>query len=449
MKPICFMVMPFRRKTVIDAKPGAPRELDCDRLWDLVFRPLIEGLGYLPVRADLECGAVVIKQMLDRLKHSDLVIADLSLQNGNVYYELGVRHVAKPAQCVQVAADWFKPMFDLAQFRTITYPLRDGEVPDSEASAIRAALAQRIPEFCAARTPYHELVSPKAEAAFEEEARRLGAFQAELSAARLCAPGAARSALVAALVSRHSSAAKLVPGVATELLFLVRDTQDWEAALAFVDSLPASIRESETIEEQRCLALSKSGDHALAIAALEALIHRHGATPERCGLLGGSWKRRYRDARKERVASGSPVEGPLERNALKQSIAAYERGRLLDLNEYYCASNLPALLRQRAARGDAERAAEVEAQVVAACHRAKHAGRADEWLEPTLFGIAFRRGDLLRLEELAAELEGGVPWKLATTLADAHDWIRQAPPATRDDLTKVLERLRESCVDGS
>lgn len=442
------MVMPFRRKPVVDARPGAPRELDCDRLWDLVFRPLIDELGYVPVRADLESGSVVIKQMLDRLKHSDLVIADLSLQNGNVYYELGVRHVARTTQCVQVAADWFKPMFDLAQFRTLTYPLRDGEVPDSEANAIRTALVQRIPGFRAGRTPYHELVSPKSEAAFEEEARRLGAFQAELSAARLSAPGAARSALVTALVDRHSAAAKLAPGVATELLFLVRDTLDWNAVLAFVASLPAWIRESEAIEEQRCLALSKAGNHPVAIAALEALIHRHGATPERCGLLGGSWKRQHRDARREREASGSTVEAPGERHALKQAIAAYDRGRLLDLNEYYCSSNLPGLLRQRAARGDEERAAEVEAQVIAACHRAKHAGRADEWLEPTLFGIAFRRGEVDRLEELAAELEGGVPWKLATTLADASEWIRQAPIGTRDELTRVLARLRAACNEG-
>ena len=54
MKPVCFMVMPFRTKAVTQAESGAPLEVNFDRLWDAAFRPAIEQLGYLPVRADLE-----------------------------------------------------------------------------------------------------------------------------------------------------------------------------------------------------------------------------------------------------------------------------------------------------------------------------------------------------------------------------------------------------------
>jgi len=42
----------------------------------------------------------------------------------------------------------------------------------------------------------------------------------------------------------------------------------------------------------------------------------------------------------------------------------------LDLNEYYCACNLPALLRMRGRRGDEERARAIDVQVIAACHPA-------------------------------------------------------------------------------
>jgi|GEM_PF-5594795 len=34
MRPVCFMVMPFRKKPVTSAREGAPKELNCDRLWD-------------------------------------------------------------------------------------------------------------------------------------------------------------------------------------------------------------------------------------------------------------------------------------------------------------------------------------------------------------------------------------------------------------------------------
>jgi hypothetical protein len=56
-RPVCFMVMPFRRRKVEGTvTAGTPGELDCDALWDRVYRPVIEKLGYLPIRADTDGG---------------------------------------------------------------------------------------------------------------------------------------------------------------------------------------------------------------------------------------------------------------------------------------------------------------------------------------------------------------------------------------------------------
>jgi hypothetical protein len=47
------MVMPFlRRKVEGTVAAGVPGELDRDALWDRVFRPVIDELGCLPIRAD-------------------------------------------------------------------------------------------------------------------------------------------------------------------------------------------------------------------------------------------------------------------------------------------------------------------------------------------------------------------------------------------------------------
>ena len=175
--------MPFRRKPVTNGKDDAPKEIDCDRLWDAAFRPALEDLGFLPVRADLEPGSVIVKDMLNRLKHADLVLADMSLPNGNVYYEVGIRHVARESRCVLVAADWFKPLFDIDYIRTILYPLESGEVPDEEAAAIRKLLVAQIPRFVNTTTPYHELVDEAVEDAFQDQAERISSFQAELAEA--------------------------------------------------------------------------------------------------------------------------------------------------------------------------------------------------------------------------------------------------------------------------
>src|SRR5215471_20450290 len=146
-KPVCFMVMPFRRRKVEGSTAaGAPGELDCDGLWDRVYRPVIEDLGYLPIRADADTGSVIVKDMLERLAFAHLVLADVTLPNGNVYYEIGLRHVARATGCVLLATSWSRQLFDIEQFRSIRYPLKDGLVPEAEAMGIRELLKKEIPQ---------------------------------------------------------------------------------------------------------------------------------------------------------------------------------------------------------------------------------------------------------------------------------------------------------------
>jgi len=54
-----------------------------------------EDLGYKAIRAGEEIGALIIVEMIERLAMSDLVIADVTIPNGNVHYEVGVRHAAR------------------------------------------------------------------------------------------------------------------------------------------------------------------------------------------------------------------------------------------------------------------------------------------------------------------------------------------------------------------
>jgi hypothetical protein len=108
------MIMPYGIKP--SQRPDsatAPDQIDFNRLWTSAFEPAIRQLGYDPVRADQDLGAAIIKEMIERLAISDLVIADVTTPNGNVYYEVGVRHAAKPTDCVMVAADWTRPLFDI------------------------------------------------------------------------------------------------------------------------------------------------------------------------------------------------------------------------------------------------------------------------------------------------------------------------------------------------
>ncbi len=191
------------------------------------------------------------------------------------------------------------------------------------------------------------------------------------------------------------------------------------------------------MREQRALALGKLGRQKDAIAELEALIASAGDTPERAGLLGGRYKELMRSAqsanRTQEVAY-----------FLDMAIARYERGMMLDLNDFYPSSNLPRLYRARGGTNDESRAQTALQVASAACERALKRGTADEWVRPTLLGVAFDLGDSDKANGIAeqVEREGADAWKLSTTLASLKESALQARDAdAKERLLAVVERL--------
>ena len=444
------MVMPFRRRKVEGSVgEGAPPELDCDALWDRAFRPAIEALGYLPVRADAESGSVIVKDMLERLAFAHLVLADVSLPNGNVYYEVGLRHVACKTGAILLAASWSRQLFDIDQFRTVRYPLQDGLVPDTEAAAIRDLLHEAIPRLRDAVTPWHEFIDPATAGAgrlaFREQSEATSALQGRMRAARLASKDE-RQTLVRSLLDDIQPATLGIPEIASELLILVRDALGWTALLEFTGRLPAGTRHVPFVREQELLALAETGQPLDAIGRLEMLVAEQGDTPERQGLIGGRYKRLWRTARQERIGRNEQAPSADERRFLNKAIDHYTRGMDLDLNQYYCSCNLPQLLRARARTGDADRAMVIDQFVVAACDRALKRGEHDEWLRPTLLGAAFRARDVQKAEELAAQIEdeGAVAWKLESSLSDLRTEVQASEGHdSHDALAGIYERLEQ------
>lgn len=449
MRPVCFMVMPFRRRKVEGAAAGAPTELDCDALWDRAIRPAIETLGYLPIRADADTGALIVKDMLERLAFADLVLADVSLPNGNVYYELGLRHVARATGAVLLAAAWSRPLFDIDQFRTIRYPLPDGTVPDADAAAIRTVLLDAIPRLRDSPTPWHALITADGAAAgrlaFLSQSEAISRLQGQMRAARLAAKDERRSR-VQSLVDEIPDSTLAIPEIASELLILVRDELGWEALLAFIGRLPAHVRQQPATREQEMLALAETGQPFDAIARLELLVQELGDSPERQGLIGGRYKRLWRREMDERKKRGEQLPSADERRFLNKAIEHYTRGMELDFNEYYCSCNLPQLLRARGKGGDQERAAVVDHFVLAACGRALKCGKHDEWLRPTLLGAAFAARDAEKAEELAESIEeeGATAWKLRSAMQDLKFQVQQADGhESHAALSRIYDRLQK------
>ena len=339
-----------------------------------------------------------------------------------------------------VSADWARPVFDLGQIRQLRFPLTDGSVGDEAAATAVQALGGSLKDLIDGDSPVFAAVPGFPSdvqldriSAFEDTVRDLSDFQGDVAAVRL-APKAQRGERVRQLLARFGDRPAVRDAVVLELLRLVRDHLGWQALLDYVDTLPPALADHPLVAEQRLLALSEVGDVAGAAGQLQALIDRLGATPERQGLLGGRYKRLYRDAE------------PGERAGyLTLAIEAYQRGMDLDLNDYYPASNLPRLYRARCAPGDDQRAAEAETATLLACRAAIARDPGDEWARPTLLGLAFERGDVPEAIRLRGEIEreGPVRWQLESTLANLTDSVdAQNDEEVRAALQAVLDQLR-------
>ncbi|MCB1943290.1 MAG: tetratricopeptide repeat protein, partial [Candidatus Accumulibacter sp.] len=109
MKPHAFVAMPF------GSKPGHDGQLiDFNRVYTEYIRPALEAAGLEVFRADEEPRAGDIRtDMFQELLVADLVVADLTLDNPNVWYELGVRHALRARGVVLVQGPRPNQPFDI------------------------------------------------------------------------------------------------------------------------------------------------------------------------------------------------------------------------------------------------------------------------------------------------------------------------------------------------
>jgi len=104
---------------------GSEARKHSDMMLKHLLDPVFEEFQMQAVRADkIEKSGLITKQVFEHLAYSRLCVADLSFNNPNAFYELGVRHVIK-RPTIQMIRKGDRIPFDVAQGRTITVDTSD------------------------------------------------------------------------------------------------------------------------------------------------------------------------------------------------------------------------------------------------------------------------------------------------------------------------------------
>jgi len=127
-----FVAMPYGRK----------QDIDFDAVYAEYLKPALESAGFEVFRADQERRAGDIRSdMFQELLLADLVVVDLTLDNPNVWYELGVRHALRARGVLLVQSERAYQPFDIYTDRKLHYGLKAGRPDPDRLQADRQALA--------------------------------------------------------------------------------------------------------------------------------------------------------------------------------------------------------------------------------------------------------------------------------------------------------------------
>ncbi len=122
--------MPEKKKSCFVIAPIGEEDSEIrrrsDQVLEYVITPAVTQQGYeKPVRADkISEAGVITSQIIEKIVEADLVVADLTGQNANVFYELAIRHTFKKPVILLIELGDDIP-FDVFQNRAIRFNHRD------------------------------------------------------------------------------------------------------------------------------------------------------------------------------------------------------------------------------------------------------------------------------------------------------------------------------------
>jgi tetratricopeptide (TPR) repeat protein len=341
MKPLCFALMPFGRKT-----DESGRMIDFDIIYQQIIAPAIIAADMEPMRADQErMGGAIHKAMFERLLLREYAVADVTGANPNVFYELGIRHATRPRSTVILFAEGTALPFDVALLRCVRYETDSRGVP-VEPKRHLALIKEKLKEAQQDTyddSPLFQLVDGMPRISLDRE--RMDSFRGRMEElknlqAQLRLAGRAGKRALQALTQKAAlgNLADLDPGFVVDLFISYGEVRAYEETIEFYKRMPSPLRRGRAVQERLSLAYMRLQKHDDAERVLRRLLEEAGPSSEAHGLLGNLYTDRWEALRNDQ-------EGALAaRGFLRRAINEYVKGFMVDWRDPFPGNNAIMLM---------------------------------------------------------------------------------------------------------
>ena len=441
---ICYVSAPIGRKH----DPSQNVEIDFDDIYVRAIVPAFRAAGLECARVDaLTTRGVVHKAIYSAILSAPVMLADITLANPNVLYELGLRHAISRRGTVIINAYSSRPPFDLASMRWLGYHIEGGRLSEPEADRLIEILAGELRE---ARendfpdSPIFDLfpgygVTIPAEIGSRLITRRdpsESLRRSLLDATR--GERGARLSMLQPLEGPILARAASDPALAADLLTAYRDASAWGEVVRVAEKLPSEVGQRPLVQQQLAMALNRRGlpgDRERATGILLELAHTQGDA-ETYGMLGRIFKDRYRE-------TGGAAD-------LDAAVEHYRHGHERSSSDYYAGINLVTLLK---VKGDPNALQEIQQLLPGLRQRLEkevESGRVDYWNVATRLELECVTGDWPRAESLVLEARLRAPssWMLGTTAQNLRFLASRSPLEDQKHVEQVVGELLESTGGG-
>ena len=335
-----FVAMPFGTKKANNKRYS----IDFNAIYNNAIKPVADELGISIIRADEENDSGIIHTlMIERLVCTDIVIVDITNENPNVYYELGIRHCARPCTTILIYDKNTRLPFDIQPLRAIPYELNKGIISDLWAETLKTNLINRIKSVISTEHkcdslpfaliedfPKTELDESKLQIYQERQKQRVD-FLDKLKNVKTFDE---LNGIIIEMDNKDFPYQYLI----FELIKSFESLEAWNSLIHFVDNkLNSALKNLLYVKQQKALAYNKKGNYSdiqTSIMLLQEILREHGDSSETYGLIGSAYKK---------LAILDKTSICFKTN-LERAILNYREGFRFDTRDYYTGINLATLL---------------------------------------------------------------------------------------------------------